>query len=254
MAAQQYALLGLGNLVGQGVTDARHATLKAVVKSNDDCGYIISNEYICSEIGRWLGLPIPPSGLVYSPGSATEHWFAQLNFNLTGDTLPVVDEQLCVKKLPALSTGLVLFDILIANSDRHQNNFAVDFTAKPPRMSVFDHSHALFGIDYPNGALRLAKLRDRIGASGGSATCGNRQCLLDYLDDPKLFEDWYLRIEGLPDYLLKDACDATVSLGMITQADADAAFDFLKYRRRNIRELVKNYRSEFSAIQQWPLI
>lgn len=48
------------------------------------------------------------------------YWFASLDFNLTGITLLPVDVTQCVNLLPELSAGLLLFDILIANCDRHQ--------------------------------------------------------------------------------------------------------------------------------------
>jgi hypothetical protein len=133
-------------------------------------------------------------------------WFACLNFNLSaGDTLPPVDADTCVDTLPELSCGLVLFDMLIANNDRHAKNFSVDFLQTPPRMSVFDHSHALFGHASGQGLARLTALRDRLAISGGPVTSGNRHCLLDKIKTDDHFDHWYARIQSIPDHLIKDA-------------------------------------------------
>ncbi len=254
MAAQQYSLLAFVKPTGEGVSDSWFVSLKAVAKNNEKCGYFISNEYICAEIGRVVGIPIPPSGLVYASEHDVKNWFACLNFNLSGgDTLPIVDTERCVEELEDISTGLLFFDILVANSDRHPKNFSVDFSAKPPRMSVFDHSHALFGNDHPNGIARLASLRDRIAVSDGSVTGGNCHCLLDKINSDVFFEKWYVRIEAIPAHLIEDVCRATVSLDMLTPAEADAAIDFLMYRKSNIREIIKKHRRKFSGIDQTDL-
>ena len=132
--------------------------------------YCVPNEVVCGEIGRFLGLPVPPAGVVYTP-KGDDLFYASLDFNLTGNALPPVNVTKCVSVLPRESAGVLLFDILIANSDRHGRNLSVDFSAKPPRMNIFDHGHALFGKDAGNGVARLEKLSDRLGVSAGSRTC-----------------------------------------------------------------------------------
>lgn len=254
MAGQRYSLLAFLAPTGQGVTDTYHVSLQAVAKCDQHCKYFVSNEHICGIIGRCIGLPLPPSGIIFAPSHHIKTWFASLNFNLSGNALPMVDTTACVSQLPDLSAGLIIFDILVANSDRHEKNFAVDFAANPPRMSVFDHSHALFGYDSSQGLNRLKQLRARLGISGGTFTSGNRHCLLDVIDSDLHFSKWFNRIRLIPDYLIEDACYGTVELGLLTNAEAKAAKDFLIYRRNNIRGLVKKHRPEFKSIKQWSLI
>src|ERR1039457_484247 len=79
--------------------DPHHAQLHAIIKNSAKHVYCVPNEFICAEIGRFLGLPIPPGGLVYAQGHVPEHWFASLNFNLTASDLPPVDGTVCVKEL-----------------------------------------------------------------------------------------------------------------------------------------------------------
>ncbi|MGB7746261.1 MAG: hypothetical protein WBN75_03135 [Verrucomicrobiia bacterium] len=80
--------------------------LKAKAKNNEKSKYCISNEFICAELGRFIGLPIPPCGIVYAKEHPIKHWFASLNFNLSADDLPVVESQKCADELPRLSTGV----------------------------------------------------------------------------------------------------------------------------------------------------
>jgi hypothetical protein len=89
----------------------------------------VPNELICAEIGRFLCLPVSPEGIIHAPNVTPEDWFASLDFNLTGTALPPVDTAACVASLPDPSAGLLLFDILIANCDRHRGSFAVDLLA-----------------------------------------------------------------------------------------------------------------------------
>ena len=156
-------------------------------------------------------------------------------------------------ELAELSAGLLLFDVLIGNSDRHRGNFAVDWSVAPPRMSVFDHSHALFGSQANGAESRLRDLQDRLAISGAPPTNGNRHCLLDVVADDGHFGQWFARIGSIPDFLIADLCRDAAELGA-TQAEAGLAADFLKRRRDNIKKIVADHRNEFKAIRQWSLL
>jgi hypothetical protein len=79
-------------------------------------------------------------------------------------------------------------------------------------------------------------------------------CLLSSVEDDKHFAEWIGRINALPNYLIEQACDATVPLGMITQIEADAAKAFLKHRKQKIRDIVTKNQTAFIAIKTWSLI
>jgi hypothetical protein len=125
-----YRIESLGEKLGASVSGTRHVYLRAVAKQNNPNGsaYCIPNELICGEIGRFIGLPIPPVAIVSLPDG--KPYVASLDFNLTGHEPPPVDVDACVRLLPSLSTGLLLFDIWVANPDRHNGNFAVDFESR----------------------------------------------------------------------------------------------------------------------------
>ncbi len=190
---------------------------------------------------------------MHAPQSAPPELFASLDFNLTGVALPPVDPFQCAGTFPDLSAGLLLFDILVANCDRHRGNLSADLLAKPPQMNVFDHSHALFGFHAGQGEARLGELRDRLGVSGGSHTHGNRHCLLDVLTTADYFAKWIDRIAKIPDFFLEDACGDVVGLG-ITDTEAKAGVDFLKHRRDDLRRIIETGKAEFRGISQWSLL
>jgi hypothetical protein len=246
-------LLHSGQPIGSGVTDGRFSSVPVIAKTNCiNAPYCVANELVCGEIGRFLGLPVPLGGVCYSASSNHQLCYVSLNFNLNGSTLPPVNVTDCAKQLPKESTGVLLFDILIGNADRHGHNFSVDFLAKPPSMTIFDHGHALFGKDAGKGIDRLEKLRDRLAISGGSRTRGNRHCLLDQIDTDAYFGFWFERIRLLPDYLLEDVCRELPKLGC-TKEEAAAAVDFLKYRSLHLEQIVMTNRSDFFRIKNWRL-
>lgn len=175
----RYRIVFLGPPLGSGVGEGRVVSVQAVAKTNTaNVPYCVANEVVCGELGRFLGLDIPPGGVVYSPTGNPQLFYASLSFNLTGTSLPPVNTTKCVQLLPREPTGLLLFDILIANSDRHGRNFSVDFSQRPPTMNIFDHGHALLGKDAGQGIARFERLKDRLAISAGSRTQGNRHCIL----------------------------------------------------------------------------
>lgn len=246
-------VLWLGDAIGSGVTDGRVASVPGVAKMNCIAApYCVANEVVCAEIGKFLGLPVPPGVVCYSNSSNHQLVYVSLNFNLLGNTLPPVNTTRCVKELPEQSAGVLLFDILIGNEDRHNRNLSVDWSTKPPLLSVFDHGHALFGKDAGKGTTRLSALRDRLGISGGVKTRGNRHCILDQIDTDAHFGAWLDRIRLIPEFVVNDICEQLPGLGC-TKDEAAAASTFLKQRRANIEKIVMANRAEFTTIKSWRL-
>lgn len=249
-----YRIESVGSQLGIGVAGSRYVTLSAVAKENSEAPYCIPNELICGELGRFLRLPVPPSGIVSLASGGP--LFASLNFNLAGNSLPPVNVANCVRVLPKLSTGLLLFDIWVANCDRHTANFSVDFLSNPPQMNIFDHSHALFGYAPGHGETRLLKLRDRLGISwttNNHVDSGrHRHCLLDAVDDDDHFAFWLERIRATPDFYIEEVCKDAEPYGLTAQ-EVTAAIDFLKARRDNMESIISNHHPEFTAIQFWRL-
>jgi hypothetical protein len=252
MPAGAYRIAAVGAQLGMGAADSTHLTVHAIGKGNGpNAPYCIANELICAELGRFLRLPVPPGGIV--TGASHLPLYASLNFNLAGVDLPPVRPSGCVRLFPFLATGIVLFDILIANSDRHSANLSVDLSTKPAQMNVFDHSHALFGSTPGQAADRIAAFTGRLGITGGDYTGGNRHCLLDHLDSDKDFPAWIERIAAIPDFFFDEVCADALPFG-VSKAEVAVAQDFLKERRATLPQLINDNRAEFRSITTWTLL
>ncbi len=213
--------------------------------------YCVPNEYICAKIGSALGLPIPPFAITTAADSNVKVMFTSLDFNPGAVRLPPVDPQTCVEKLHSLCVGVVVFDIWIANEDRHDENLAVDKLGNPKSMRVFDHDQALFGGCNEIGIPRLVKLRDRLGITGSNVTGGNPHCLAPFFQSDLYFETWVDRVQSIPEWIIVEACRAMMRVAL-TKQEVDAAIDFLLYRRKIIHELVFRKLCEHCGITATP--
>ena len=125
--------------------------------------YLLANEWICSNIGWYLRLPIPPFALMRKSENS-ERFFASLDYGKKTQASDMIPSRVAAR-LPKLAAGVVLFDILIANPDRHEGNLKVNDRHNPTAIEVFDHDVALFGDKRGKGTARLQKVSDRLGYS-----------------------------------------------------------------------------------------
>ena len=260
MAGGPYRFVSYERQMNTGVVGALLVNISAVAKPNTPMlPYSIANELICGTLGRLIGLPVPPCAIVDARGMKgrdDQLFFVSLDCNLTGVSLPPVVANDVVRIFPDVSTGILLFDIWIANCDRNTANLSADLLAKPPAINVFDHSHALLGFHPGRGEERLKYHRDGLGISWSpkdSFISGqSRHCLLDAIQTDGCFGNWIERIGKIPDYMIQDSCQAAKGLGIGT-AEADAALEFLKFRRDNLSNLIERHRAEFKGIANWSL-
>lgn len=240
--------------VGQGVSDAFRALVPAIVKTNDQIDTCVANEYIANGIGRFLGLPLAPGAIVGISPTSNTFGYATLQFNLTSEALPDIDPPLLVQKLPREATGVVVFDILIANPDRHVGNLSALLHADKPKLLVFDHSHAILGYDRGEAMKRFVELENRLGISGGTITGQNRHCLIDVISDESLFGEWISRVRAIPNFILDDICNEMRDVNFINDAEAVKLRTFLRHRRDRLPELIRDNKGEFNGIKQWGLL
>jgi hypothetical protein len=212
--------------------------------------YLIPNEWICGNIANVLRLTLPPFALLRQT-KYRKGMFGSLSFS--GESTPSdARPEVCVRRWPDICTGILLFDILVANSDRHAGNLKVDDPYDPKEIHVFDHDRALFGIEANHGKARLWSLMKRLGVSGGSQSSGNAHCFLDLISTSAHFGPWLSRISQVPDFFVESICREVVGIG-INAAAADAAIRFLNYRKRELARIILANKSEFPSINDWGL-
>jgi hypothetical protein len=183
----------------------------------------------------------------------TDGMFVSFKYGSSGVTPDDVNPAECAKHLPQLAAGIVLFDALIANSDRHTSNLKVDSPLQPTEIEVFDHDHALFGAIGGHAQKRMNDVWDRLGTSGGPETGGNVNCLLVELDTCKHFPEWINRIAMIPEWYIRALCDEVVGMS-VTRDEADLAFMFLRHRRESLASIVNCHRKSFPKIRDWGLL
>lgn len=248
-------IIAWGKPLGDGITNARYATVEGVAKvNNPGHPYVVANEYVAGEIGHFLGLPLPPSFVTRAADNTP--LFLSVNFNPRGDDLPPVIPAMVARSHPDIAVGTLVYDMLIANSDRHNRNLVFDMTSA--QIAIFDHSHALFGYLPAQGEQRLDNLltHSHMGICafpepGGHD--GNRHCLLDQVSDTRALMTWIDKVEQIPDYFLNRISADTVKLG-VTQAEADTLRRYLNQRKASLRGIIAAQQSEFRKVTQWGII
>jgi hypothetical protein len=236
----------------EGVNDAYTIRLQAIGKDNKENQYLIANEWIAAQIGRLLGLPIPPCALM---GTRPNQMFASISFD-GRKKLRWCNPAMLWQFQPALCSGILAFDMLIANCDRHARNIKVDNPARPKVVRVFDHDRAMFYIAPGEGAQRLDGLLSRLGISGGPVSGGHRHCLIDEITRCDFLFDWIQKISAIPKFFIEETCQAIRRIGGVTKREVEKATDFLLYRRDNLSEIVGRNKEQFRSIDSsaWPMV
>jgi hypothetical protein len=245
-----YRVTTCGTPVGIGVSGSTYLHLSAIGKSDSATErYCVANEMIAAEVGRRLRLPVPPFCVVQD--GVGQAFFASLDFNLTGLSLPPVIPPTFAAQFPQAVADLLVFDIYIGNSDRHAGNLNADYGAG--RYNVFDHSHAVFGGTHHGitGESRLGAISGALVIDGSSG--GNKHCLIGTITDDHLMLEMLSRVESLEDYFLTDIVEAAFDYGLSVQEKA-ALLNFLMTRRHQVRQLILANKASFPSIQQWSLL
>jgi hypothetical protein len=213
----------------------------------DHTPYCIPNEYISARLGTALGLPIPPFALTKVSDHGQRLMFSSLDFNPASVRLPPIEPDICMKRLATVCVGIIVFDIWIANEDRHEENLAVDKLMAPKKIRVFDHDQAIFGGLKEIGVPRLDKLRDRLGITGSAITGGTPHCLLPFLHSADHLDHWIERVQSIPEWFVVESCKAMQRISL-TKKEVDAAIAFLLHRQKTMHELAKRKLCEHCKI------
>jgi hypothetical protein len=235
---------------GDNVTDVWRIQVNAYGKRAKESGWevwVALNEFVCATLGTLIGLPIPPFAMLEKRNASGREslWFSSLSYTKEGENLPAINPAVVYSELPDICAGVIVFDLWIANMDRHDKNLSFDPNVVPKRLNVFDHSHALFGLD---GVSRLTRLADKFTLTATAESRSCRNCLMDYLSDFLLLENWIKRITALPLFQLSDTCRHAEELGLINDSERRLLLEFLIRRRKILRELLYDNRAEFPAM------
>jgi hypothetical protein len=238
--------------LGLGITGSRDVTVGGIAKAKHvNAPYSVQNEFVANRIAQFLHLPVSP-GYVQEDDAQEIH-FISLNFNPNGLSLPPIIPDIVVPLHPEVCAGVLAFDILIGNCDRHAGNLMHDMTTN--EMVIFDHGHTLFGIQPGMGIARLHWLSSNLGVGTEADPwnyVGNLHCLLKHIKKPEYLLEWVEKIKQIPDFFIDDLCRDLLKLD-ISLDEANALKDFLKTRRSQIGKLFNKHQALFEGIVQWTL-
>lgn len=247
-----YRLTKLETSLRGGVNQAIDAEIRGVAKTNDLSPYTIANEVIAARLGQCLGLPVPAGVVAEHSGRL---FYLSLDVSKEGKALPPIIPTDFAAAESGLAAAAVVFDIWIANSDRHAGNISYDSAFSPSRPAFFDHGHALLGSSEPKGLDRLKAAEGDLGCTGKAPLNGNRHALLDLVSSSAELRHWIGRIAELPDFAIADACSNARQLGLLADDRTREELQrWLQQRRSHLAQLISDHQDEFPAITQWDLI
>lgn len=230
-----YGVATVQDLIGDGVSGSRWATLNGVVKvDSPGVPYTVANEYICGMLGLIAGLPVPPGTIAkLDDGSSA---FVMLRFGLRGDKPPPASPSALIHDRPSLAARIAVFDCWVLNPDRHAGNLAY---IPGEAASVYDHGHALLGTEQGKACQRLTALgTDPLWAGVLVPELRSVTDLLGSAD----------RMRAIDDEIVRDICDAPRRLGCISTEEAKAAADALTTRKKRLTEFVEGSKALFTNI------
>ena len=229
----RYKLISRRGAVGAGVMASEFVAVSGVAKSsNPHQPFAVACELICGQLGRMLGIPIPPGFIIDDAGVP---WHVSLDFNLGGQQLPPADAAALAAQHPRLAAGIVVFDSWIVNGDRHPGNLSYDQSTGS--VHLFDHSHAFYAT--PNGRHYLDAMRNR--------SLVQSNCVTQFVEDLVDVDFWLNRVGAVPDFMIEDSVRAAVAVGLPT-ADEQFCVDFLKDRRVRLRDLLRQDQAAFTRV------
>ncbi len=227
-----------------GASDTRRVTVDGYAKMNSAAGPLcVVNEYISSRVGSLMSLPVPPGAVLKAETGAEPAWFT---LSFTATPLPPVDPAEVVSLAPLLAAEVIVFDILICNTDRHPHNLA--FLPGSRRLEVYDHSHALLGASAGAGLTRFNAMAGSIAIDGSHG--GNRHCLLDHITDVRTIRAaTEMASREVRDSAIRRICAEAARLRVgLTSSDANALADLLIIRRDNLRTIIERDAASFRGI------
>lgn len=203
--------------------------------------YTLISEWLCADIASWLGLPIPGRQTVPYNGQC-------LGFEWRDESkgfMPGMESRLMN---PDAIFGMLAFDILVCNRDRHSQNIL--FQRPSPgvanySLQLIDHSHALIGE-----LADFAALEKFIGSNPDPDAFLRKvpvqlRALVNDLAD---FDPWINKIENLPLAVLKDSVAQIPSSWKPNPDETGRVIDFVDSRKEAIRPLLQSGKDQFPNV------
>jgi hypothetical protein len=242
----------LSRAENEGLNDGRWLHHRSWAKSPESNPYLLANEWICGNIAWHLRLPVPPLAIMRK-SATSPRYFASLDYGTRETTATDMKATTFCDRQLSFATGIILFDILIANPDRHEKNLKVNDRDNPTRFHIFDHERALFGHQKRKGRQRLEQFNTaKLGFSLLKRNDEFHKLAIAISSDSH-FWTWASRIEKIPEVFISELCDEAKDLGVSVE-EADMCEQFLCQRKNCIIDLVRKNMTFFANIKCWGIL
>jgi len=211
-------------------------------RNSTDAPYAVPNEFICGRLGLLIGLPVPPGTVVTTEDGRLA--YVSLQFGPKGKPPPPVNPQEFTEDNPNIAAGVIAFDHWIGNPDRHEHNLAYVRGEPKIPVTVFDHSHALLGVEVGAAIQRLRETVHDPLVSG---------ILRQHITSSREFGDCAKLISAISNELIRGICRTLVHPDGITVDECTAAAKFLIDRKERVLEKIRASKVRMPNVRQWEL-
>lgn len=227
-------LLSINDLPGattpEGSKDVYWGTARIHAKVQDvDQPFMVANEFIGARLAMAVGLPALPGEVARYQGKKV--WVTPQVTDETGITAPPIPEDLTTQS-PEVAAGIQVFDIWVANVDRHSGNILFS-----PKIGAWliDHEDILAG---PTGE----HINNRFdGWIDGTQFLGTAR------RSDRWVKKWCLKIANIHGSIVPPIIDEAYSRDLLDASSRDKYKQVLSDRGRDIFNLVETYSKHASG-------
>lgn len=203
--------------------------------------YTLVSEWLCADIAGRLGLPIPwVRSIVYN---------GRVLFGMEWRSGAIGYEPGIEQRLtnPETIAGMLAFDVLICNQDRHGQNMLFQRPSENAdryQLILIDHSHALIG-DMQSYASLENLLRNTYNPDPLPFLMSPPEGLLRQIKSWSDFDTWLERIEAITESELDDCVARMPSEWRPPAAETAQLIQLLVSRKDMVRTLLRNAVGQF---------
>jgi len=196
--------------------------------------YCVYNEKVATNLAQTMHIPNAAGVLANTPGV---HGFASLEIASPKIALPNMRpswNKKAAEKYPEQASALIIFDILIGNTDRYENLKVSLFTPSVDIFAAFDHSHALLHPWY--------KTDESIAFLCSDNLISNSHPFFGLIDKNTLYR-WCDRVMETPNYLIKECCEFNRPINTVDVKTQEKLGRALIYRKNRLMKIIEKHES-----------
>lgn len=207
---------------------------------------VLINEFVCANLAKYLGLPIPNYELATYNNVMISERFKEDQFKETGtvfcseflEKVATVPDYYLLTKVKNSSDVVktLIFDLLIGNNDRNSGNFLVNF--KNNSFVIIDHSHVFInGAIWDSNSLKRSIQEKIVTTNMVEATLDMFIQCLNIKNDESI-KEFIRKVKSINDDLISGIINDIPNDWEIKNDEVEALKLFLFDRVKRINEIL----------------